>query len=71
MPILGLPAIRGGTPGGEPPADRGCRPRLLAAPGRAMPLRRLQSRYVGDYAAWLLVGTSLPGAPALPGVLGN
>ncbi|MEU6474900.1 complex I subunit 5 family protein [Streptomyces massasporeus] len=47
------------------------RPRLLAAPGRALPLRRLQSGHVGDYVAWLLVGTSLLGALALPGVLGN
>ncbi|MBB6417731.1 hypothetical protein ACIBQ5_25885 [Streptomyces massasporeus] len=47
------------------------RPRLLAAPGRALPLRRLPSGHVGDYVARLLVGTSLLGASALPGVLGN
>ncbi|MYS94606.1 MULTISPECIES: complex I subunit 5 family protein [Streptomyces] len=47
------------------------RPRLLAAPGRALPLRRLQSGHVGDYVAWLLVGTTLLGALALPGVLGS
>ena len=43
-------------------------PPLLAAPGRALPLRRLQSGHVGDYVAWLLVGTALLGALALPGV---
>jgi multicomponent Na+:H+ antiporter subunit D len=47
------------------------RPRLLAAPDRALPLRRLQSGHVGDYVAWLLVGTTLLGALALPGVLGG
>jgi multicomponent Na+:H+ antiporter subunit D len=47
------------------------RPRLLAAPDRAQPLRRLQSGHVGDYVAWLLVGTALLGALALPGVLGT
>lgn len=46
------------------------RPRLLGAPGWALPLRRLQSGHVGDYVAWLLVGTALLGALALPGVLG-
>ncbi|MFE9172978.1 complex I subunit 5 family protein [Streptomyces kebangsaanensis] len=46
------------------------RPQLLGAPGRALPLRRLQSGHVGDYVAWLLVGTALLGALALPGVLG-
>ncbi|GAA5061719.1 complex I subunit 5 family protein [Streptomyces similanensis] len=46
------------------------RPRLLAAPGWALPLRRLQSGHVGDYVAWLLVGVALLGALALPGVLG-
>ncbi|MYX30488.1 NADH-quinone oxidoreductase subunit D [Streptomyces sp. SID8381] len=46
------------------------RPRLLAAPGWALPLRRLQSGHVGDYVAWLLVGVTLLGALALPGVLG-
>ncbi|MFF7790989.1 proton-conducting transporter membrane subunit [Streptomyces sp. NPDC007991] len=47
------------------------RPRLLAAPDRALPLRRLQSGHVGDYVAWLLVGTTLLGALALPGILGS
>ncbi|MFJ4466571.1 complex I subunit 5 family protein [Streptomyces sp. NPDC089424] len=47
------------------------RPKLLAAPDRALPLRRLQSGHVGDYVAWLLVGSTLLGALALPGVLGT
>ncbi|WP_438947771.1 MrpF/PhaF family protein [Streptomyces triticisoli] len=46
------------------------RPQLLGAPEWALPLRRLQSGHVGDYGAWLLVGTALLGAPVLPGVLG-
>ncbi|MFE4859027.1 complex I subunit 5 family protein [Streptomyces sp. NPDC056670] len=33
------------------------------------PLRRLHSGHIGDYVAWLLVGTALLGALALPGVL--
>ncbi|MER5209866.1 hypothetical protein ABT063_04555 [Streptomyces sp. NPDC002838] len=45
-------------------------PRLLAAPERALPLRRLRSGHVGDYVAWALVGATLLGALALPGVLG-
>ncbi|MFG2633883.1 complex I subunit 5 family protein [Streptomyces sp. NPDC048362] len=47
------------------------RPRWLAAPGWAEPLRRLQSGHVGDYVAWLLVGATVLGALALPGVLGG
>ncbi|MEV6942604.1 complex I subunit 5 family protein [Streptomyces sp. NPDC051172] len=47
------------------------RPRLLAAPDWALPLRRLQSGHVGDYVAWVLVGTALLGALALPGVSGG
>lgn len=47
------------------------RPRLLAAPGRALSLRRLQSGHIGDYVAGLLAGTALLGALALPGVLGG
>ncbi|MEU3841305.1 complex I subunit 5 family protein [Streptomyces sp. NPDC028635] len=47
------------------------RPKLLAAPRRALPLRRLQSGHIGDYVAWVLVGTTLLGALALPGVLGG
>ncbi|WP_030172442.1 complex I subunit 5 family protein [Streptomyces sp. NRRL S-813] len=45
------------------------RPGLLSAPEWALPLRRLQSGHVGDYVAWLLVGTTLLGALALPAVL--
>ncbi|MGW2813695.1 complex I subunit 5 family protein [Streptomyces sp. NPDC001415] len=33
------------------------------------PLRRLHSGHIGDYVAWLLVGTALLGALALPGIL--
>ncbi|MFF9209159.1 MULTISPECIES: complex I subunit 5 family protein [unclassified Streptomyces] len=47
------------------------RPHLLAAPGWALPLRRLQSGHIGDYVAWILVGTTLLGALVLPGVLGG
>ncbi|MDC0765469.1 complex I subunit 5 family protein [Streptomyces sp. HD] len=45
------------------------RPGLLAAPDRALPLRRLQSGHVGDYVAWVLVGATVLGALALPGLL--
>ncbi|WP_328877513.1 complex I subunit 5 family protein [Streptomyces sp. NBC_00299] len=45
------------------------RPDLLAAPSHARPLRRLQSGHVGDYVAWVLVGATLLGALALPGLL--
>jgi multicomponent Na+:H+ antiporter subunit D len=44
------------------------RPELLAAPDRALPLRRLQSGHVGDYVAWLLGGATLLGVLTLPGV---
>ncbi|MFJ4953460.1 complex I subunit 5 family protein [Streptomyces sp. NPDC088760] len=47
------------------------RPRWVAAPDWAVPLRRLQSGHVGDYVAWLLVGATVLGALALPGVLGG
>ncbi|GAA2785116.1 hypothetical protein GCM10010521_74220 [Streptomyces rameus] len=47
------------------------RPRWVAAPAWAAPLRRLQSGHVGDYVAWLLVGVTVLGALALPGVLGS
>ncbi|MET9760845.1 complex I subunit 5 family protein [Streptomyces sp. NPDC006372] len=47
------------------------RPRFLAVPDRALSLRRLQSGHVGDYVAWFLVGTTLLGTLALPGVLGS
>lgn len=33
------------------------------------PLRRLHSGHIGDYVAWLLAGTALLGALALPGIL--
>ncbi|WP_319181935.1 hypothetical protein [Streptomyces sp. ID05-47C] len=46
------------------------RPGLSAAPERALPPRRLQSGHIGDYVAWLLVGTVVPAAPALPGLPG-
>ncbi|MEU6063795.1 MULTISPECIES: complex I subunit 5 family protein [Streptomyces] len=45
------------------------RPELLAPDG-ARRLRRLASGHVGDYVAWVLVGATLIGALALPGVLG-
>ena len=44
------------------------RPRLLAAPAWALPLRRLQSGHIGDYVAWVLAGAALLGALALPGI---
>ncbi|POX47148.1 NADH-quinone oxidoreductase subunit D [Streptomyces sp. Ru71] len=47
------------------------RPAWLAAPRWALPLRRLQSGHIGDYVAWVLAGTVLLGALALPGVLGG
>ncbi|MGW2422763.1 complex I subunit 5 family protein [Streptomyces sp. NPDC001709] len=47
------------------------RPDWTAAPDWARPLRRLQSGHVGDYVAWLLVGATVLGALALPGVLGG
>lgn len=45
------------------------RPGLLAAPGWALGLRRLQSGHIGDYVAWLLVGTTVLGVLALPAIL--
>ncbi|MEU6777396.1 complex I subunit 5 family protein [Streptomyces sp. NPDC046759] len=47
------------------------RPHRTAAPDWARPLRRLQSGHVGDYVAWLLLGSAVLGALALPGVLGG
>ncbi|MEU6348550.1 complex I subunit 5 family protein [Streptomyces sp. NPDC047072] len=47
------------------------RPKLLAAPDWATPLRRLQSGHVGDYVAWVLVGTTVLGALTLPGTIGG
>ncbi|RSM99364.1 NADH-quinone oxidoreductase subunit D [Streptomyces sp. WAC 01325] len=46
------------------------RPEWLAAPRRALPLRRLQSGHVGDYVAWVLVGATVLGALALSGLAG-
>ncbi|MFG2143107.1 complex I subunit 5 family protein [Streptomyces sp. NPDC048696] len=37
--------------------------------GWTEPVRRLHSGHIGDYVAWLLVGTALLGALALPGIL--
>ncbi|MFC9463458.1 complex I subunit 5 family protein [Streptomyces coelicoflavus] len=45
------------------------RPGLLVAPDRVLVLRRLQSGHIGDYVAWLLVGTTVLGVLALPAVL--
>ncbi|WDF35616.1 complex I subunit 5 family protein [Streptomyces sp. T12] len=45
------------------------RPGFLTVPDRARPLRRLQSGHVGDYVAWVLVGATVLGALALPGLL--
>ncbi|MET9815104.1 monovalent cation/H+ antiporter complex subunit F [Streptomyces sp. NPDC006355] len=47
--------------------------RVATGPGRATAKLLLtgQSGHVGDYVAWLLVGTTLLGAPALPGILGS
>ncbi|MEV6721794.1 complex I subunit 5 family protein [Streptomyces xanthochromogenes] len=46
---------------------------IQSPPGREphawmRPLRRLHSGHIGDYVAWLLVGTALLGGLALPGV---
>jgi len=46
------------------------RPKLLdAAQSWTAPLRRLQSGHIGDYVAWMLAGTTLLAALALPGIL--
>jgi len=47
------------------------RPKAFAAPDRALWLRRLQSGHIGDYVAWVLVGTTVLGALTLPGMLGG
>ncbi|MER7923150.1 complex I subunit 5 family protein [Streptomyces sp. NPDC096057] len=44
-------------------------PKPLGDPSWTAPLRRLQSGHIGDYVAWLLVGTTVLAALALPGVL--
>ncbi|MER5537680.1 complex I subunit 5 family protein [Streptomyces mirabilis] len=45
------------------------RPKPLGEPSWLAPLRRLQSGHIGDYVAWMLVGTTLLAALALPGIL--
>ncbi|MFF3663352.1 complex I subunit 5 family protein [Streptomyces olivochromogenes] len=45
------------------------RPKPLGEPSWMAPLRRLQSGHIGDYVAWMLVGTTLLAALALPGIL--
>jgi multicomponent Na+:H+ antiporter subunit D len=45
------------------------RPKQSGARSWTAPLRRLQSGHVGDYVAWLLVGTTLLAALALPSIL--
>ncbi|WP_406460346.1 complex I subunit 5 family protein [Streptomyces sp. NBC_01622] len=45
------------------------RPEPLGAKPWTVPLRRLQSGHIGDYVAWMLLGTTLLAALALPGVL--
>jgi multicomponent Na+:H+ antiporter subunit D len=47
------------------------RPEPFAVPDRALWLRRLQSGHVGDYVAWVLIGTTVLGALTLPGMLGG
>jgi multicomponent Na+:H+ antiporter subunit D len=44
-------------------------PKPFGEPSWTAPLRRLQSGHIGDYVAWMLVGTTLLAALALPGVL--
>ncbi|MFF2518609.1 complex I subunit 5 family protein [Streptomyces sp. NPDC058086] len=45
------------------------RPKPLGEPSWTAPLRRLQSGHIGDYVAWMLMGTTLLAALALPGIL--
>lgn len=45
------------------------RTKPLGEPSWMAPLRRLLSGHIGDYVAWMLVGTLLLAALALPGVL--
>ncbi|MGK3938434.1 hypothetical protein ABK046_08355 [Streptomyces caeruleatus] len=47
------------------------RPKAVAAPDRALWLRRLQSGHVGGDVAWVLVGTTVLGALTLPGMPGG
>ncbi|MFG2784736.1 complex I subunit 5 family protein [Streptomyces prunicolor] len=45
------------------------RPKPLGESSWTAPLRRLQSGHIGDYVAWLLLGTTLLAALAVPGIL--
>jgi multicomponent Na+:H+ antiporter subunit D len=47
------------------------RPQLLGERPWTGALRRLQSGHIGDYVAWLLVGATVLGALALPGIIGG
>ena len=47
------------------------RPELLGERPWTGALRRLQSGHIGDYVAWLLVGTTVLGALALPGIISS
>jgi multicomponent Na+:H+ antiporter subunit D len=47
------------------------RPKPLGEPSWTAPLRRLQSGHIGDYVAWMLMGTTLLAALALPGILNS
>jgi multicomponent Na+:H+ antiporter subunit D len=47
------------------------RPKPLGEPSWMAPLRRLQSGHIGDYVAWMLMGTTLLAALALPGILNS
>lgn len=46
-------------------------PKPLGESSWTAPLPRLQSGHIGDYVAWLLVGTTLLAALAAPGILGG
>ncbi|MFD4528278.1 hypothetical protein ACFWP7_31005 [Streptomyces sp. NPDC058470] len=45
------------------------RSKLLGERPWTAPLRRLQSGHIGDYVAWMLMGTTLLTVLALPGIL--
>ncbi|WP_369230200.1 complex I subunit 5 family protein [Streptomyces sp. R21] len=47
------------------------RPELLRERPWTGALRRLQSGHIGDYVAWLLVGATVLGALALPGIISS
>jgi multicomponent Na+:H+ antiporter subunit D len=44
-------------------------PKPLGTRSWTAPLRRLQSGHIGDYVAWMLAGTTLLAALALPAIL--